>query len=297
MKFTFKDFLVISFAILILFIVFTTTTQKHQPNKAQKLYQNNLDSVVEIFCPKNPTSKNGQGGTGFFISEDGLIATCAHVIYRSGKENEICNTILIKIGNEKTPYYAEPYKIDREHDVAIIRILQFTDFQQEFKFAVDEKEAKKLDRKFKPLPLGKSKNLKGGETVYTIGYPEDFRRVFSDGLVCNELPSEAFISSMGTTFKEMVLSTICITHGNSGGPVFNERGEVVGIISIGSDSGFSLFQRVEYLNDLLNDKSDKVLVKDIIKEAEILSITITVDPICPVDPLEELDPTKPEEKK
>lgn len=136
-------------------------------------------------------------GTGFFIDAKGLMITNAHVV-KNSKNISVFNT-------KGDKFNAIVIKLDIPRDVAIIKI---------------------DDDRFKPfssLPYGISKNSSElAESVFTLGYPRD-EIVYGEGYM-----------SAKTGFNGDTLScqvSIPANPGNSGGPVFNHNGEVIGILS------------------------------------------------------------------
>lgn len=147
---------------------------------------------------------DGGVGSGFVVGADGRIATNIHVI-RGATEATVV------LGNGKEYEAVEVLAIDEEHDLAILRI-----------------EARKL----KPLPLGDSSKVKPGEHVVAIGHPLGLGTTVSDGLV----------SGVREVAPKQTLVQISapISPGSSGGPVFNDRGEVIGVSTLMAASGQNL---------------------------------------------------------
>ena len=143
-------------------------------------------------------------GSGFIVSADGLILTNAHVV-RDAQE------VMVKL-TDRREFPAKVLGSDPKTDVAVLKI-----------------EAKNLPA----LKLGSSKDLRVGEWVLAIGSPFGFENSVSAGVVSAKgraLPDE--------TFVPFIQTDVAVNPGNSGGPLFNARGEVVGINSqIYSQSG------------------------------------------------------------
>ena len=148
------------------------------------------------------TKVSKASGSGFFISVDGMIATNSHLVQGS-KEIEI--TFTNETGSNK--YKAIVFSNNKYTDVAILKI---------------------VDNKFKSLkalPYGIETNAEVGEKVFTIGFP--LNTVMGD----NYKVTDGIISSttgIGDDKKYFQISTP-IQPGNSGGPLFNQDGNVVGI--------------------------------------------------------------------
>ncbi len=146
----------------------------------------------------------GAVGTGFVIAEDGRLATNIHVI-RGASEA----TVVMADGKEYKD--VEVVAIDEEHDLAILRIPA---------------------RKLKPLPLGDSGKVKPGEHVVAIGHPLGLGNTVSDGLV-------SAVREISPKLTVVQISAP-ISPGSSGGPVFNDRGEVIGVSTLVATSGQNL---------------------------------------------------------
>lgn len=166
-----------------------------------QIYQNFNDSVVCITVQTN----NGTGaGTGFFISDDGYIMTCYHVV-----DGQTAMSVTLNDGSSS--YEATYVGGDEEQDVAIIKITP------------------KDSETFHAVTLGNSDTLQVGSTVTAIGNAlGELANTTTGGMV--SALNRAITMSDGTVMN--LLQTDCtINSGNSGGPLFNEYGEVVGIVN------------------------------------------------------------------
>lgn len=136
-------------------------------------------------------------GSGFIVSSDGMLLTNAHVV-AGAKE------VTVKL-TDKREYRAEVVGIDRATDVALLKI-----------------DAANLPT----VKLGRSGDLKVGEWVTAIGSPYGFENTVTSGIVSakwRSLPDGAYVPFIQTD--------VAVNPGNSGGPLFNMKGEVVGINS------------------------------------------------------------------
>ena len=151
------------------------------------------------FIP-NPGPRDFQSqslGSGFIISPDGYILTNAHVI-------DAADEVTVKL-TDKREFKAKVIGADRRTDVALIKI-----------------EASALP----VVRFGDPAKLKVGEWVVAIGSPFGFDNTVTAGIVSGKgrsLPQENFVPFIQTD--------VAVNPGNSGGPLFNLRGEVVGINS------------------------------------------------------------------
>jgi serine protease Do len=167
------------------------------------------DPFFEFFkrFQQGPGARGGRGGqqemptrgqgSGFIVSADGIILTNAHVV-RDAKE------VTVKL-TDRREYRAKVLGADPKTDVAVLRI-----------------DAKNLP----VVTLGKVSDLKVGEWVLAIGSPFGFENTVTAGVVSakgRSLPDDSAVPFIQTD--------VAVNPGNSGGPLFNTRGEVVGINS------------------------------------------------------------------
>jgi len=146
-------------------------------------------------------------GTGFIISEDGVVLTNKHVVL----DEDAYYTILTLDGLE---YSASVLAKDPIQDIAFLQIEQ-------------EGEV----RTFPKVKLGNSDNIKVGQTVIAIGNAlGEYQNTVSVGIVSGlGRTIEASGSGFYEILKDVIQSDTAINKGNSGGPLLNLKGEVIGI--------------------------------------------------------------------
>jgi serine protease Do len=151
-------------------------------------------------------------GSGFIVSADGIILTNAHVVKDASE-------VTVKL-TDRREFRAKVLGADPKTDVAVLKI-----------------EAKNLP----VVALGNVKDLRVGEWVLAIGSPFGFENTVTAGVVSAKgrtLPDDSAVPFIQTD--------AAVNPGNSGGPLFNSRGEVVGINSqIYSQSGGYLASSVQ----------------------------------------------------
>jgi len=136
-------------------------------------------------------------GSGFIVDQSGIILTNAHVV-RDAKE------VTVKL-QDRREFRAKVLGSDPKTDVAVLKI-----------------DAKNLPT----VPVGRSSDLKVGEWVLAIGSPFGLESSVTAGVV------SAKGRSLGDESNVQFIQTdVAVNPGNSGGPLFNTRGEVVGINS------------------------------------------------------------------
>ena len=162
--------------------------------KRNQQYQGSLINEVKSKIPEN--ARLISGGTGFLIDTKGSIMTNAHVLKGSGA---------IVVNNQGQEFSATIVHIDQDKDLAILKI---------------------NDKDYEPLhslPYSIRKNNTDlGEEIFTLGYPRN-DIVYGMGYL------SAKTGYNGDSLSYQV--QISANPGNSGGPVFNTNGEVVGVLS------------------------------------------------------------------
>lgn len=158
-------------------------------------------------------------GTGFFVTSDGMILTNKHVASDLKAEYTV-------ITNQGKEYKAKILAQDPVQDLAILKI-NSTDV-------------------FKPLKLGSSSSIKIGQTAIAIGNAlGEFQNTVSVGVISG-LGRTITASGGGAseTLEDTVQTDAAINQGNSGGPLLNLKGEVIGIntavSSVGQGLGFAI---------------------------------------------------------
>ncbi len=141
-------------------------------------------------------------GSGFVIDTDGHILTNYHVV--QGAE-----TIEVTLGDQSR-YKAKYIGADTRNDIALLKI---------------DPNGKKIAT----LPLGDSRNLLVGQRVLAIGNPFGFQSTLTTGVVSSL--GRTVQTSESTFIDEAIQTDAAINRGNSGGPLLNSRGEVIGINS------------------------------------------------------------------
>ena len=159
-------------------------------------------------------------GSGFFV-EQNIIVTNYHVI--KGATKAFCSP-----DNFDQQFEIKGYiEIDEIHDLAILYV-------------------EELDRP--PLPLSEM-SISPGEKVFVIGSPVGFSATISEGIVSSLRDYED---------SKFIQITAPVSHGSSGGPVFNTYGKVVGVVIAGVDDAQNLNFAIpiDYLKLLLNFKGN-----------------------------------------
>ena len=164
----------------------------------QEIYAQNIPSVVSISC----RTRNGSGsGTGVVLSADGYIVTNAHVV-----ENAVHITVLLTDGRELE---AQLVGSDSISDLAVLHV-DVADLT--------------------PAQFGDSTALRVGDSVAAIGDPlgVSLRGTLTNGIV-SAINRNVKVSGRTMT---LIQTNAAINSGNSGGPLINCYGQVIGIITL-----------------------------------------------------------------
>jgi S1-C subfamily serine protease len=169
--------------------------------QASPAVANIVTRAVQYDFFMNPVPVEG-AGSGFVIDAAGHILTNYHVVQEA-------ETIEVTLGDQSR-YKAKYIGADTRNDIALIQI--------------DPK-----GRKIATLPLGDSRNLLVGQRVLAIGNPFGFQSTLTTGVVSSL--GRTVQTSENTFIDEAIQTDAAINRGNSGGPLLNSHGEVIGINS------------------------------------------------------------------
>jgi len=172
------------------------------------------EDFFQFFGPRQPREFKGQSlGSGFIINAEGYVLTNNHVI-------ENASDIKVRMADSRE-FDAKLVGRDKATDLALLKL----------------EKASGLPT----VPLGDSDALEQGDYVMALGSPFGFRESVTFGIV-----SAKDRSLTGNAFDDFIQTDAAINQGNSGGPLFNLKGEVVGINTaiispqIGQGLGFAV---------------------------------------------------------
>jgi S1-C subfamily serine protease len=166
-----------------------------------RIYQSDNPSVVTITAVSSANSKNGPQediGTGFFFDNNGNIATNNHVV--NGEK-----TVSVTIGNQTVK--GTVVGTDDMDDLAVIHVTPPPGIH--------------------PLSLGSAKSLQPGSLVVAIGNPFQLTGSVSTGIVSGL--NRSMPTQTGRVMSGLIQTDAALNPGNSGGPLLDANGQVVGI--------------------------------------------------------------------
>ena len=192
--------------ILFLFLFVTINCAFTEEIKISDLYKKTVQSVVTIYTNADNSKyrKGNEGiGSGVVISKDGKILTAAHVLDSS----ELYVRIEFEDGNTEI---AEIIASDAISDIALLKL-------------------KHIPNNLKPAKLGDSDKVSVGDRIIVIGSPYGISKSLSVGYISGKSSNIIVPNSIMET--EYFQTDAAINKGNSGGAMFNMKGEVIGIVS------------------------------------------------------------------
>jgi len=186
---------------------------------AGAIYRARIAGVVTI-ASVFPTGE--AGGSGFVVSKDGLVLTNAHVVTDSAEGNvdpqnvKPAEHVYVRFADDDQ-VEAQIVGYDLFADVAVLRV-------------------KDANERLRPVPLGNSSDVRVGQPVAAIGSPFLEAGSLSVGVV--SAINRSLESGTGFAIPGAIQTDAAINHGNSGGPLFDADGRVIGInAQIQSTSG------------------------------------------------------------
>ncbi len=174
---------------------------------ATQIYQQDSTGVVAI---KAVTAEGEDEGTGIVLNEQGLILTNDHVIKGATSLSVGAS------GSSKKTTSATIVGEEANQDLALIKV-------------------DPTGLGLKPLTLASSSSAKVGDTVYAIGTPYGLEETFTKGIV--SALNREIAAPDGSKISGAIQTDAALNPGNSGGPLLDEQGEVIGVNSqIASDA-------------------------------------------------------------
>jgi S1-C subfamily serine protease len=175
------------------------------------VYKKALPSVVNITSTAvafdffyGPVPQQGQG-SGFILNKDGLILTNNHVIDNAQRVEVMLS--------DKHKYKATVMGVDKNHDLALLKI-----------------DAPNLV----PAVLSESEGLVVGQRVYAIGNPFGLQGTMTRGIISS---IRSIRGPNNNPIEDAIQTDAAVNPGNSGGPLLNSRGEVIGITTLIANNG------------------------------------------------------------
>uniref|UniRef100_A0A8C4WD00 HtrA serine peptidase 1 n=1 Tax=Gopherus evgoodei TaxID=1825980 RepID=A0A8C4WD00_9SAUR len=224
---------------------------QEDPNSLRHKY-NFIADVVEKIAPavvhielfrKLPFTKREvpvASGSGFIVSEDGLIVTNAHVVTNKHR-------VKVELKNGAT-YEAKIKDVDEKADIALIKI--------------------DTQGKLPVLLLGRSADLRPGEFVVAIGSPFSLQNTVTTGIVST---TQRGGKELGLRNSDMdyIQTDAIINYGNSGGPLVNLDGEVIGINTLKVTAGISFAIPSDKIKKFLTESHDRQAKGIVLKAKEL----------------------------
>ncbi len=254
-----------------------------------------IDSVMEKANPSKPGSGYIGRGSGFFVTEDGVIFTNRHVVeycvkgyidYDYKDESGTIKTAVDPYSEDivKDPSFVKAYntgyttpivqvyygKGESDYTLYVAKVLTMGtgSFDGACLKIISDLKGNPVSTKFFPLPLGNSDAAQQGEDLCVFGYPAQYDGEYSTHLKDMSTLSYGKFSGLDYVFNKdygYIKTDAQINGGNSGGPVFNETNKVIGIATaVGNKTGIGLVGGVNGMYYIVAPKSD-ILTKLTVK--------------------------------
>ncbi len=218
------------------------------------VYKRALPSVVNITSTAvqfdffyGPVPQQGQG-SGFILDKQGLILTNNHVIDNAQR-------IEVTL-SDKHHYKAERIGVDANHDLALIRI-----------------NAPNLV----PATLSDSNGLTVGQRVYAIGNPFGLSGTMTRGIIS---AIRSIRGPQNNPIEDAIQTDAAVNPGNSGGPLLNSRGEVIGITTLIANNGADQSSGIGFAIPI---NTAKAVLDDFAKYGRVRRPSLDVDTL-PISP-------------
>ena len=203
---------------------------------AKRVYLASKKSVFFIINPvafeETDTKEiiRGATGTGSLISSEGLIVTNYHVV-------ENANQVWV---------YPYAKKFDLEKSKKFLGIVVSTNKVTDLAIL----KVYGISSNNRPVPFGNMDSISVGDEVYAIGHPDSLHWSITDGIISNIRKNYDF--KKFDLKADLIQNTAPILGGSSGGPLLNERGQIIGVNTIGdSSANFNFAVGVNHIRNLL----------------------------------------------
>lgn len=206
-----------------------------EENRVIEIYKKTVPSVVNVANIKTAESffygkvDVPQGtGTGFLWDNKGHIVTNFHVVQGG-------NSFIITFHDDKNQYQANVIGVAPKSDIAVLKL-------------------KKLPLNLSPIFIGSSKNLQVGQMALALGNPYGFDHSLSKGII--SALGRKIDGIGGVKIHNMIQTDTAINQGNSGGPLLNSQGQLIGMNTMivsrsGANAGLGFAVPVDTINRIV----------------------------------------------
>ena len=208
----FSFYLSIVLCIVVIFLTTMVLYLNSKQNPLQKTINNYFPSAVEIIV--SDSNGNKAYGSGLVLDSTHIISV-AHMF-------ETANRVSVKFYDETT-FPATVLKIDTEIDLALL-------------------EFSCLDKTFPKIDFATTQSIQFGEEIVKFGNALNYGLSVDQGIISN--PYKRI--EIGETLRELVQISIDICGGDSGGAVFNNKGQLIGIISFKTSSAIATDRELSF---------------------------------------------------
>ncbi|PJE64005.1 hypothetical protein COU89_00200 [Candidatus Roizmanbacteria bacterium CG10_big_fil_rev_8_21_14_0_10_45_7] len=194
--------------------VVTVSIGKDMTTQSSLRYDPSNPAAPFVIEPGEEQHIEGNIGSGFIVSDTGLIITNKHVV----SDTQASYTVIL---NDGSSHEVESIQRDPLNDLALVKI--------------------KTNKRLTPMPLADSKKIKLGQMAIAIGTPlGEFRNTVTTGIVSGlgrGITAGSALEGFVERLDNVIQTDAAINPGNSGGPLLNSSGEVMGVNTAISQSG------------------------------------------------------------
>ncbi|NRD76740.1 trypsin-like peptidase domain-containing protein [Bacillus sp. BRMEA1] len=249
--------------------------------------------VTAVFNQLQNQTLVGGSGSGAIISSDGYIVTNAHVVELSQMSNqEIANTAFKQLVTVMANYFKADYNTVYNYLVVYTKYQNIEKHTKVYLPGGDKFDGEiktysppigqgkdvavlKIEEKNLPtLPLGNSDNIQNQDSIWVIGYPAAAdSEILSPASSLVSTMNEGQISATTKTTEQgspVIQINAAATHGNSGGPVINDKGQIIGLLTFRGDTvngqevqGFNFAVPVNTVKEFVNQAGVKNTSSDV----------------------------------
>lgn len=231
-----KSFLALSFVYSLIVLSFSANASLLEVEKKRiSIYEDNAPSVVNVSNIKIRDSylygsvEVPQGaGSGYIWDTSGHVVTNFHVVQGG-------NSFIVNFKNDKSSYKATVVGVEPKKDIAVLKL-------------------NKMPKGIRPLKRGNSSSLKVGQLTIAIGNPFGLDHSMSSGII--SALGRKINGIGGVKIHDMIQTDAAINQGNSGGPLLNSSGELIGMNTMifstsGSNTGLGFAVPVDTINRIV----------------------------------------------
>lgn len=191
--------------------------------KTETLVERALPAIVQV---RAQVAEGTRSGTGFIVKPSGVVVTNLHIVRDA-------TAVGLKLASNEVFDDVRVIGVDEKRDLVLLKFAGFN---------------------LPTIPLGNSDEVKQGESLVAIGHPSGLENTVTEGICSSVRVLDSGI--------KVIQTDAAASPGNSGGPLLNKRGQVVGVVSFGASERSLIFAYpINYVQGLLELESQMTLAE------------------------------------